>query len=63
MAVLKDGDTVGHVLSRTTFFFLRHEGSIEFYEVTDERLNLGAQLGVEVPGVYKSYGCRIHVKS
>ena len=56
VAVLKDGDTWD------MYFFLRHEGNIIFCEVTDEKLNLGVQLGVEVPCVYKSYGRWIYVK-
>ena len=42
VAVLKDGDVVGHVprsLSKTNSFFLRHDGNVVFCEVTGERLN------------------------
>ena len=61
VAVLKDGDVVGHVprsLSKTTSFFLRHDGNVVFCEVTGERLNRGVQLGVEVPCVYRFYVAR-----
>ena len=37
VAVLKDGEVVGHVprvLSKTTSFFLRYEGNVVFCEIT-----------------------------
>ena len=64
VAVLKDGEVVGHVprtLSKTTSFFLRYDGNVVFCEVTGERVNRGVQLGVEVPCVYKFYGRRSHI--
>lgn len=64
VAVLKDGEVVGHVprtLSKTTSFFPRHDGNVVFCEVTGERVNRGVQLGVEVPCVYKFYGRRSHI--
>ena len=42
VAVLKDGEVVGHVpqaLSKETFFFLRYDGNVAFCEVTGKRLN------------------------
>ena len=64
VAVLKDGEVVGHVpqtLSKVIFFFLRYDGNVAFCEVTGERFNCGVQLGVEVPCVYKFYGRQTHV--
>ena len=58
VAVLKGGEVVGHVprtLSKTNSFFLRYDDNMVFCEVTGEQVN---QLGVEVPCVYKFYGCR-----
>lgn len=59
VAVLKDGDVVGHVpreLSRMTSFFLRHDGIVVFCEVTGARVNHGVQLGIDVLCLYKIYG-------
>ena len=65
VAVLKDGEVVGHVpraLTKTTSFFLRYDGNVVFCEVSGERVNRGVQLGVEVPCIYKFYGRRSHIK-
>ena len=59
MAVLKDGEVVGHVprvLAKTTSFFLRYDGNVVFCEVCGERVNRGIQLGEEVLCIYKFYG-------
>ena len=58
VVVLKGREVVGHVprtLSKTNSSFLRYDDNMVFCEVTGERVN---QLGVEVPCVYKCYGCR-----
>ena len=42
VAVLKDGEGVGHVpraISKVTLFFLGYDGNVVFCEVTGERLN------------------------
>ena len=65
VAVLKDGEVVGHIpraLAKTTSFFLRYDGNVVFCEVSGERVNRGVQLGVEVPCIYKFYGCQSHIK-
>ena len=62
VAVLKDGEVVGHVpqaLSKAIFFSLRYDGNVAFCEVTGERLNRGVQLGVEVPCAYKCCAVRL----
>ena len=59
VAVTKNSMVVGHVprpVSRVVFHFLRREGHKGLCEVTGNRLNRGANLGVEVPCIYKFYG-------
>ena len=65
VAIWKNGVVVGHVpklLSRVIAFFLNYYGNVAFCEVTERRVNRGAGLGIEVPCVYKFYGCQVHVK-
>ena len=52
---------VPRVLSRTTSFFLRHDGNVVFCEVTGVWVNRGVQLEVEVFCLYKFYGRRPYI--
>ena len=37
-------------------FFLKKDGCVGYCEVTGERTNRGAALGLEIPCVYRCYG-------
>ena len=55
---------VGHVprnVSCVISFFLKKDGCIGYCEVTGERTNRGAGLGLEIPCVYRFYGCQPYV--
>ena len=61
VAVVKDGDVVGHVpefRSKLIFYFLGYDGNVGFCKVTGARLNRG----VEVPCVYKFWGRNSHLQ-
>jgi len=65
VAIWKDEEVVGHVpkaLSKITSFFLKYNGILVFCEVTGRRVNRGVGLGMEVPCIYKFYGCQAHIK-
>lgn len=65
VAVVKDGDVVGHVpefRSKLIFYFLGYDGNVGFCKVTGARLNQGVGLGVEVPCVYKFWGRNSHLQ-
>ena len=52
---------VGHVprnASRVISFFLKKNESVGYCEVTGERVNCGAGLGLKIPCVYTFYGCQ-----
>ena len=71
MAMIKDdssgnGSTVvGHVpraVSWTVSFFLGKDGSVGFCEVTGEMVNRDAGFGLEIPCVYRFYGCLAYIE-
>ena len=69
VALIQDGRdrtvrVVGHVprnVSRVISFFLKKGGHVGYCEVTGERTNRGAGLGLEIPGVYRFYGRQPYV--
>ena len=64
VAVIKDGETVGHVplnLASKLFQFLRRDINEAFVEVTGAKVNRGAGYGLEIPCIYRLYGPSIYI--
>ena len=61
MAVIKNGCVVGHV-PRTVSFFLGKDGSVGFCEVTGAMVNHATGFVLEIPCVYRLYGCQAYVE-
>ena len=64
VAVIKDGETVGHVplnLASKLFQFLRRDINKAFVEVTGAKVNRGAGYGLEIPCIYRLYGPSIYI--
>ena len=60
----RDGTIVGHVprnVSRVIFYFLSKDWNVGYCEVTGNRTNRGAGLGLEIPCVYKFHGRQSYV--
>ena len=64
VAVIKEGQTVGHVpfnLSPIISLFLRRDVNKAFARVTGGKVNRGAGYGLEIPCVYQFYGPKPYI--
>ena len=65
VAVLKDGEIVGHIPYDIAFavsHFLRRDSNKAFAEVTGDRVNSGAGYGMEIPCTYRFYGPEPYIR-
>ena len=64
VAVVKNDRPVGHMLktvSKVVSCFLRRAGHGSFCEFTGNRVNRGVNFDVEVPCMYRFYGCQTFI--
>ena len=64
VAVMKEGEVVGHVpynLAPVVSLFLRRDVNKAFAGVTGDKVNRGAGYGLEIPCVYKFYGPKPYI--
>ena len=64
VAVMKEGQVVGHVpynLAPIVSLFLRRDVNKAFARVTGEKINRGAGYGLEIPCVYQFYGPKAYI--
>ena len=63
VAIVKEQEVVGHIprrISNIVFFFLGYDENIVSCEITGQRINHRAGLGIEVPCVYRFRGRSTH---
>ena len=56
VAVLKEDQILGHILSPIISIFLKRDVHKAFAIVTESKINRGAGCGLEVPCIYEFYG-------